>query len=364
CDDGSIASYNISKFIAESGKAHTIGEELILLAVKEVLEMVLRHPATSNVIKNVPLSNDTVRQRIDEMAEDVEASLCKFLIPTKFSLQVDESTLPSTNEALLLAYVWFVKEGKIIQEMLFARSLIADTKSESIFNTVKDYFKEKNFPFANIMSVATNGAPAMVGRHRGFIAFLKKEVPGILAVHCMIHRQHLVAKNLRDRLHQSIQYVISAVNKIRSNALNDRLFGQLCKGNDEEFNRLLLHTKVCWLSKGACLNRFWNLFYSVLLLSFEFLEEKDVALRDRLLQFNTDVAYMADLFAKFNGINLQLQGEELNLISTKSVISAFLKKLTLWNQNFGRNEFSQFPILSDLHKSSEIPFGETQVYCQ
>ncbi|XP_025029902.1 protein ZBED8-like [Python bivittatus] len=221
------------------------------------------------------------------MTEDVEASLCKLLIPTEFSLQVDESTLPSTNEALLLVYVRFVKEGKIIQEMLFARSLIADTKDESIFNTVKDYFKEKNIPLANIMSVAIDGAPAMVSRHRGFITLLKKEVPGILAVHCMIHRQHLVAKNLSNHLHQSLQYVISAVNKIHSNALNNRLFGQLCKDNDEEFNRLLLHTKVRWLSKGAYLNRFWNLFDSVL----EFLEEKDVALRDRLLQFKIDTSY-------------------------------------------------------------------------
>lgn len=270
CDDGLIASYNISKLIAKSGKAHTIGEELILPAVKEVLETVLHHPGASNVIKNVPLSNDTVRRRIDEMAEDVEASLCEFLTHTEFSLTVDESTLPS-NEALLLAYVRFVKEGNIFQEMLFARSLIADTKGESIFNTIKDYFKEKNIPLANIMSVATDGAPAMVGRHRGFIALLKREVPGISAVHCVIHRQHLVAKNLSDRLHQSLQCVISAVNKIRSNALNGRLFGQLCKENDEEFNRLLLHTEVRWLSKGACLNRFWNLFDSVL----EFLEEKD-----------------------------------------------------------------------------------------
>ncbi|KAE9523112.1 hypothetical protein AGLY_016499 [Aphis glycines] len=359
CDDGLIASYNTSKLIAKSGKAHTIGEQLILPAIKEVLETVLHHSASYNVIKKVPLSNDTVRRRIDEMAEDVEVSLCELLVSNKFSLQVDESTLPG-NEALLLAYVRLFKEGKIIQEMLFARTLIADTKGESIFKTVKDYFKEKNIPLVNIMSVATDGAPAMVGRHRGFIAFLKKEVPGILAVHCVIHRQHLVAKNLSDRLHQSLRYVISAVNKIRSNSLNDRLFAQLCKDNDEEFNRLILHTEVRWLSKGACLNRFWNIFESIL----EFLEEKNVDLRSKLLQFKTDIAYMTDLFAKFNDINLQLQGDKLNFITTKSIISAFQKKLTLWKHNFGRNEFSQFPILSDLHKNSKISFDDTQIYCQ
>lgn len=46
-----------------------------------------------------------------------------------------------------------------------------------------------------------------------------------------------------------------------------------------------------------------------------FLEEKD--LRSKLLQFKTDIAYMTDLFVKFNEINLQLQGDEMNLITTK-----------------------------------------------
>jgi len=36
----------------------------------------------------------------------------------------------------------------------------------------------------------------------------------------------------------------------------------------------------------------------------------------------------------------------MNLIKTKSVISAFLTKLLLYKRNFGRGEFSQFPNLS------------------
>ncbi|XP_029341145.1 SCAN domain-containing protein 3-like [Acyrthosiphon pisum] len=142
--------------------------------------------------------------------------------------------------------------------------------------------------------------------------------------------------------------------------LEIKLNGTLCKENEEEFNRLFLHTEVRWLSKGACFNMFWNLFDFVL----EFLEEKDVKLKDRLLLFKSDVAYMNDLFAKFNSINSQLQSDELNLITSKSVISAFKKKLTLWKTNIGRKELSQFPVLADLHNNSEISFDNIQVYCQ
>ena len=63
--------------------------------------------------------------------------------------------------------------------MLFGKNLIADTNGESIFNAVNEYFKERNISLKNIMSVAADGAPATTGCHRGFIAFLKKEVPGI-----------------------------------------------------------------------------------------------------------------------------------------------------------------------------------------
>ena len=59
-DDGLHASYNLSLMIARKGKPHTIGEELILQSVKEVLDTVLHHKVSSTVIKSIPLSKNTV----------------------------------------------------------------------------------------------------------------------------------------------------------------------------------------------------------------------------------------------------------------------------------------------------------------
>lgn len=353
-DDGLRASYNISLLIAKSGKPHTIGEQLILPAVEEVLKTVL-HKSSFDILKRIPLSNNTVQRRIDEMSSDVESFLCDYLQTTHFSIQLDESTLPG-NEALLLTYVRFVMGEETHEELLFAKTLKTDTKGESIFKILSDFFKEKSIPFTNVISVATDGAPAMVGRYRGFISHLKRIIPEVTAIHCVIHRQHLVAKNLSDRLHQSLQFVINAVNKIRSNALNTRLFVQLCDENDEDFQRLLLHTEVRWLSKGACLSRFYLLFDSVL----EFLESKDPDLKKNLINFKADIAYLTDLFKKFNDVNLQLQGDSLNLIKTKSVISAFLGKLKFMKENIGRREFSQFSNLSQVECLDE----DIQTYVQ
>lgn len=57
--------------------------------------------------------------------------------------------------------------------------------------------------------------------------------------------------------------------KVRDNVLNDRLFEQLCKDNDEAFKRLFLHTEVRCVSKDDCRYRLWNTLDSVLLFFFK-----------------------------------------------------------------------------------------------
>ncbi|XP_075210564.1 protein FAM200C-like [Lycorma delicatula] len=160
------------------------------------------------------------------MAENIEESLCNYLKTCQFSIQL-ESTL-STNEILLLLNVRFIKDNKICQELLLAKNLETDAKGETIYNTLKTFCDEKKILLKNIMSTATDGAPAMTGFRKGFIAYLKNKISDALAVYCVIHRQHLVVRNLSQHLHTSLQCVIRAVTKIRSKLLNDRLFSQLC----------------------------------------------------------------------------------------------------------------------------------------
>ena len=58
-----------------------------------------------------------------------------------------------------------------------------------------------------------------------------------------------------------------------------------------------------------------------------------------------DIAYLADIFDKLNSLNLQLQGQNVNLIRTKSAVLSFINRLTLYKQNLCRREFYQFPYL-------------------
>lgn len=71
--------HNVSLLIAKAGKSHTIVKELILPAFKEIIKTVLHHKTLSDIIRTVPLRNNSVRRRIDEMAKDVEISLYDYL---------------------------------------------------------------------------------------------------------------------------------------------------------------------------------------------------------------------------------------------------------------------------------------------
>ena len=161
-------------------------------------------------------------------------------------------------------------------------------------------------------------------------------------------------QKLSDRLHKSLNIVITAVNKIKAHALNDR---ELCDENDEDFKRLLLHTEVRWLSKGNCLRRFYNLFDTVV----QFFEDKDTFLN--LREIWIDVAFLSELFGKFNEMNLQLQGNDTNLIKAKSVVTAFISKLILFKRNIGRRELYQFPSLLELEEKAGLGDDDLSVFC-
>jgi hypothetical protein len=66
-----LASVKVAELIAEKNKAHDVGEELILPACKEIVEVIICSESAEE-ISNVPLSNDTVHRRITEMSTDAE----------------------------------------------------------------------------------------------------------------------------------------------------------------------------------------------------------------------------------------------------------------------------------------------------
>ncbi|CAL1536805.1 unnamed protein product, partial [Lymnaea stagnalis] len=86
-------------------------------------------------VKAVPLSNNTVNRRLDEMSEDNRIQLVEMLNARKFSMQMDESNL-SNSETVLITYVRYIDKMYFAEEM-FCKSLGSTTTTNDIYNKLK-----------------------------------------------------------------------------------------------------------------------------------------------------------------------------------------------------------------------------------
>jgi hypothetical protein len=91
-------------------KTHAIAESLIMSACKIIVKTVTGKEAESEIDK-VPVSDNAISRRVDDVTHDVEGVLSDILKITNFTLQVDEST-DITNKAQPLAR--FENEGEIV----------------------------------------------------------------------------------------------------------------------------------------------------------------------------------------------------------------------------------------------------------
>jgi hypothetical protein len=78
------------------------------------------------------------------------------------------------------------------------------------------------------------------------------------------------------------------------------------------------------------------------------------------MKFKNDVAYLTDLYNTFNETNLQLHGDDLNLIKANATMSTLVSKLAFYKQNLGRRQFYQFPNLSSVETNDD----DVLVFCQ
>ena len=93
--------------------------------------------------------------------------------------------------------------------MLFCESLEITTTTTDIYNKLKNYLDAQNISKENITSCTTDGAPVMMDKH-GYLKMMKDENPEVLLVHCVIHRENFVSKNISPVLNEVLKSVKNA----------------------------------------------------------------------------------------------------------------------------------------------------------
>ncbi|XP_076361937.1 zinc finger BED domain-containing protein 5-like [Tachypleus tridentatus] len=246
---------------------------------------------------------------------------------SKFSLQFDESC-DVASCAVLLGFVRYVHQDKIKEEFLLCEDLLTTMKGEDIFNIINSFFTTNGLDWNSVQQVSVDGAPSMMGRNRGLRGLIQAVNPETSVDHCIIHRYSLGSKSLPGNLKLVFEDVLKIVNFIKSRDVNLRIFRELCKEMGEQYQVLLYHTDVRWLSRGKVVRRVIEL--RTALQEFLKQEESPFATKFTDKEWLARLCYLADIFAELNSDNLQLQGQNTTVIDAHHTVTAFLGKLRLW----------------------------------
>ena len=183
-----IASYEVAHIIAKQGKPHIIGETLVKPGAMQLTKIMLEKEA-ENKLSLVPLSNDVVKNRINDIGEDILSQVVADSkdSPTKFSIELDETT-DVANLNQVIAFVRYVKGQEIKEEFLFCKQLITTAKAIDVKNILDDFITSNGLSWNMVSAGCTDGAPAMIGYKSGLRGLIKSVTPHIAFTHCMLHK--------------------------------------------------------------------------------------------------------------------------------------------------------------------------------
>lgn len=345
-------SYEISLLLAKKKKSFSDGE-----IVKEALTIFAQNCDDKHVktkADSVSLSRHTVTRRVEEMAVDINKQIQEIVTKCKyFSLALDE-TCDLTSRSQLAIFVRCVDENwNVLQDLLEVCELESTTQGKDIFLKIKECIEKKALSWDKLISICTDGAPAMIGKINGCVALLQNFLGrNLFSYHCIIHQEALCGKDME--LDEIMNPVVRCINYIRAKALNRRQFRLLFEEEIREYGELQLYCAVRWLSRGSMLKHFFNLREQVL----QFLEQKGALPFDVDLLKNTswlsDLAFLVDVTNYLNILNLKLQSKDCSLPTMFNLISGFKAKLNLFSINLATENIDHFPTLKHLKEELNI----------
>lgn len=344
------ASLRVAWILGKKKKPFTDSEtvkECMLASIEEVVTDEKTRSSIIDSIKKIPISDTTNIRRVESLASDVfETLLDKLRKADVMSLAVDEST-DNSDVAQLCLYVRFFDGECFREDLLGLIPMEGHTTGEILFTKIASFFEENNLDLERINMLVTDGAPSMAGREQGLAARMAAAAPQMRSLHCLIHQSLLCAK-LSGELRETMDSVMAIINFIRcTSSLQHRLFRKLLTDMSAEYNDLLIHNDIRWLSKGNALKRFCELREEIVV----FLRSSKLKKAGKFLslvendEFNAIVCFLSDIFHHLNQLNMELQGRDKTVAELVEKLHAFQRKLSLFSADFCLGKMLHFPTL-------------------
>ncbi|XP_062927408.1 copper homeostasis protein cutC homolog isoform X1 [Mobula hypostoma] len=183
------ASFEVSKVIAQHGRPLSDGEyvkESWLECAPFLFDGFQEKEKIIQRIKDLPVSRNTVKDRILMMGTNITEQLTKDLSSCKFlSICLDESS-HVTPSARLVIIARFCRGDEICEELVNFVTLSEHPTGAEICKAVIKELSGRQVNLSKIVSVTTDGAPSMCGKEADFANLFEKYVghPTILNGKC------------------------------------------------------------------------------------------------------------------------------------------------------------------------------------
>ncbi|XP_065645306.1 zinc finger BED domain-containing protein 5-like [Hydra vulgaris] len=245
---------------------------------------------------NISRSNDTIKNRIKNMSENIEKTVTDKLSKRHFALQIEESA-DKSGKAHILGFVRLLHENEIVNQFLCCLELTESSTGQDVFDSILPILNNSKYHGSCVWEF----------------------------VRTVLHqRKSLLSKTLPVALKPVLDKAANMVNFIKSKPLKIRVFINLGISMEVKYESLLLHTEVRWLSLAKVLRRF-------------------IKLKAELMTF----------FQKENMDDLKMTyGRKENFLTLTDKLTAFWKKVIFWKSCvLEKKKVDIFPYLN--HKTTD-----------
>lgn len=181
-----------------------------------------------NTIQSIPLSARSNTRRTEILVDDNKNSLIDILKKAPcYAIALDESCDIIDTEQMSIFVRFFDVDNQIFRDELLAlMPFKGKTRGEDLFKTFDVFITKSNISYDKIVSISTDGAPAMMGKEKGLVKRIKDKNSEILSYQCIIHQTSLCAKlsttlkDVMDGLIKLINFIIFSTDSSKSFYLN------------------------------------------------------------------------------------------------------------------------------------------------
>ena len=183
--------------------------------------------------------------------------------------------------------------------------MYGSTRGADIHEKFINHFEKRQIDIKKIFALTTDGAAAMIGRDRGFVALVEEKIGHlVMEFHCIIYQESLCGKIPNSNPASVIATTTKIVNFIVARSeTTHRQFRSFLDEMESAHCDLPLHRTSRWLSCGKVLVRF-----------VEYLDKIKIFLSNQgnhYTEFNdekwpVDLLFFTDITTHLNELNLRL----------------------------------------------------------